>query len=252
MGVGLSVLGLAHDLAYRADKLQAAANALSQYLGPVSSEESRVQLTRQLSRLGFRTTAHADSVIDTLVSLDSEASYLKDVIDQLNRLSSSRREKIEKLDLAEAVKEVAPLLYAVVAGRATITFDLASEQFVRMNRTSLARILINLVTNSVEWKARRLTVRVGPADRERGLNRRRGFDTGLVSLSVLDDGAGMSPKALEHCRDAFVTERSNGTGLGLFVVDKLVRSVSGEVIINSQLGEGTQVLAVIPIYGGHS
>lgn len=257
VGVGVAALGIAHDLAHRAEQLQTAAHALSVYLGPLDSSQSRAHARQQLSRIGLPSRVSVESVVNTLANLDVESGYLNAVVGQLNELSKGKNDgHVLKQDLAPVVRKIVPLLTAIAAGppdgpSAALTTRLAPDLPVHINATSVVRILLNLVMNSVNWKAREILVRLRPAVDERLLLRRGHTDLDrFVSLSVADDGKGMSEVQRLHCLEPFETGRTDGSGLGLFVVDQLARRFGGRVEVFSKPDKGTLVVALLPLSKG--
>jgi signal transduction histidine kinase len=65
-------------------------------------------------------------------------------------------------------------------------------------------------------------------------------------FSVGDDGVGISPAELPHIFDPFFTRRAGGTGLGLAVVDQIVRGHGGHIDVVSLPGEGTRFTIHLP------
>ncbi len=74
-----------------------------------------------------------------------------------------------------------------------------------------------------------------------------GFDldaSGLLSVSVKDDGKGMSPELLERVRSPFVTTRTTRkVGLGIPLLMQNAMASGGGVDIESELGVGTTITA---------
>jgi PAS domain S-box-containing protein len=69
-----------------------------------------------------------------------------------------------------------------------------------------------------------------------------------VVVTVSDTGTGMSPEVLEHIFDPFFTtkEAGKGTGLGLSTVAGIVKNHSGFVLVESEVGKGTQFQVFLP------
>jgi signal transduction histidine kinase len=65
----------------------------------------------------------------------------------------------------------------------------------------------------------------------------------FAALSVVDTGIGMTPEILARARDPFFTTRDVGlgAGLGLSMVDGLVKASGGHLEIESEPGQGTRV-----------
>lgn len=72
-------------------------------------------------------------------------------------------------------------------------------------------------------------------------------------ILVEDTGIGMSAEFLEHLFDPYSRETTfsahpvMGTGLGMPIVRSLVQQMSGEISVESQLGQGTRVMVTLPL-----
>ena len=71
-----------------------------------------------------------------------------------------------------------------------------------------------------------------------------------VTVSVRDQGRGISPEDLEKVKVKFFKGKNSvrGSGIGLAVVDAIVTALGGTVDITSTLGQGTTVLITLPLY----
>jgi len=69
-----------------------------------------------------------------------------------------------------------------------------------------------------------------------------------VCVSVTDTGTGMSPETVQRAFEPFYTtkETGKGTGLGLSQVYGFIKQSGGDVVIQSQLGEGTTIAIYLP------
>jgi signal transduction histidine kinase len=106
----------------------------------------------------------------------------------------------------------------------------------------LAQVLVNLINNALIH---------GMADRAAGtitIGAARGED-GAVTVSVDDDGCGMTPAVREHAFDPFFTTRaqSGGTGLGLDIVLHIVEgALGGALSLRTAPGEGSHFTLHLP------
>lgn len=74
--------------------------------------------------------------------------------------------------------------------------------------------------------------------------------TNYAYISVIDQGTGITPALLNTIREPFVsTKGSNGTGLGLFTVDRIVRQHDGFFEIKSEENQGTVATVYLPASG---
>jgi signal transduction histidine kinase len=68
-----------------------------------------------------------------------------------------------------------------------------------------------------------------------------------VRIEIRDSGHGMEPQVLERALDPFFTTRPSGTGLGLPIVHRIVEAHGGEIVLDSDEGEGTTVTLLVPM-----
>jgi len=100
---------------------------------------------------------------------------------------------------------------------------------------------MNVIENAYEALAGKGRIRVGVENGE--------ADSELedsVGISVEDDGPGMDEETLQRAFIPFFTTKETGTGLGLALCEKLLRSQEGTIQISSKPGEGTLVRIRLP------
>jgi signal transduction histidine kinase len=123
-----------------------------------------------------------------------------------------------------------------IALRCTIASDLP---VVHLDAVQMERVIANVVGNAIKFTPARGTITLSVS--------RAGDD---VVLSVADDGPGMAPHevpgAFEKYRTLSPRSRSDGSGLGLFIVKGIVEAHGGTVGILSTVGQGTLVTMRLP------
>ncbi len=106
----------------------------------------------------------------------------------------------------------------------------------------LSRILSNLVRNACQAIAG-MKGRTEPGRVEVSAWR----EGAVVTISVMDDGPGLPPKARAHLFEAFTgSARRGGTGLGLSIARELARAHGGDVMLAPHEGPGTVFHVIIP------
>ena len=113
------------------------------------------------------------------------------------------------------------------------------------NKTQLAQLTTNLVTNAINYNRTDGQIFVETFVQE---------NEEIVCLKVVDNGVGISEAELPHLFDRFYrgqrTGQSNipGTGLGLAIVKEIVDLHRGEIEVSSQLNEGSTFLVRLPVF----
>lgn len=111
---------------------------------------------------------------------------------------------------------------------------------VRIDDGELLQVFINLITNALQaMEGRgRLTASIKP-------------ESTMVVISLGDTGPGIPQKHLTKIFTPFFTTKppGMGTGLGLYIVDSLVRKAGGTVTVDSEPGKGATFHIRLPVAG---
>jgi len=183
------------------------------------------------------------------VTLINEASsHLLNVVNAVLDVSKMRagtyEGEVEEFRLDEAAK----LTLAIVSREANakaVKLELDLDErigTVHCDRRALQQILINLLSNAVKFTPEG-SVRLAIRQRAQRLH-----------LTVSDTGIGIAPEDLARLGKPFTQVKnahsSQGTGLGLSLVDGLVQASGGSMSIESAPGAGTKVHVSLPVSGG--
>lgn len=110
---------------------------------------------------------------------------------------------------------------------------------ITTDRNMLGQVLTNLVSNAIKFSPEGSDVKMSCTDQG-----------DVFKIAVEDRGIGIPREELDRLYDSFFRASNaaniEGTGLGLFIVNKCVESLNGKVSIDSELGKGTTVSIVIP------
>jgi signal transduction histidine kinase len=174
------------------------------------------------------------------------------LIQQLTNPSLEGPAIVQPASVNQVISEMASLLTRLVGETIEIKTNLAETAgLVKMDAGKVHQIILNLTINAryampnggkITLSTRNYTQRI--ANSERKLNQ----PIPCVEFSVTDTGCGMDKKTLAQVFRPFFTTRprSQGQGLGLTMVQSLVKQAGGEVEIESELGKGTRVTIRIP------
>jgi signal transduction histidine kinase len=145
------------------------------------------------------------------------------------------------------------LLKVSISKHATLEAELGADlPAVHGSAAQIRQVVMNLVANASEALGGRTgrirvttsLVRVGS---NAGVIRAATVPAGdYVKLEVSDTGSGMSPEMQTRIFDPFFTTKSPGHGLGLAVVQGIVRSHFGAMNIVSSASQGTSFEVLLP------
>lgn len=151
---------------------------------------------------------------------------------------------LESFDPKGLLQEVVETL-AEKAATHSVTLDSAagdSDLMMTADRKALRSLLINLLENSID------ACRVDRKKTEhRVLCSLRGGE-GTITFEISDDGIGMDRETREKAFTLFFSSKgSEGTGLGLFIADKIAKAHKGSIKVESELDKGTTFRVAIPV-----
>jgi signal transduction histidine kinase len=183
-----------------------------------------------------------------VTDIHGSGTHLLSVITTILDISKAEAGKLEvnlvALDPRGAVDAVLPLIRgAAEAKRIRLAVDLPEETLLcRADPQALNQILLNLLSNAVKFTLEdgAVTVRLRALARE-------------VELTVHDTGIGIAAEDLPRMMKPFeqvaqgYSRKNGGTGLGLPLVDSLVRLHEGTFHIDSAVGVGTTATVRLPI-----
>ncbi|MEW6262617.1 MAG: response regulator [Thermodesulfobacteriota bacterium] len=154
-----------------------------------------------------------------------------------------KKTEIALLDLAEDVAAVAESKAAQNQVKLVRDFSPNSGKIVA-DPVYLRTALINVLENAVEACAE---------DRSKPYHQVvfsvRSTDQGVVFI-VQDNGPGLDPEVQQNMFNLFFSSKGRqGTGLGLYVTDKVVRQHGGEILVDSAVGQGTRLEIRLPAAG---
>ena len=162
----------------------------------------------------------------------------KQVNDMLLFAKGGDNKVIKPFSIDELVSEFAPMIETALKNNA-IDYHQEVEQdetVVLGNANAIASALSNLVMNAIQisGKASQIDVFFRPVN-------------GELRISVQDNGPGVPAELQSKIMEPFFTTRSQGTGLGLAVVQMVCRAHDGRLELISEEGDGACFTMCIPL-----
>lgn len=161
----------------------------------------------------------------------------------------------EAIDIGQLVLGLSRLLERTLGEGIDIELDLAPDLWVTLvDRSQLESSLLNLAINARDAMPNggRLLIRTRNGRLDKGDHQAERVDEDatrrVVDLSVIDNGAGMSPAVLGKAIQPFFTTKGagHGSGLGLSMVYGFVTQSDGRLDITSEIGKGTNATLRFP------
>jgi two-component system NtrC family sensor kinase len=224
---------------------------------PLSNISSSCQLL--MEELGEATPEQLDS---WLKQIDSETERGRNIVRTLLDFGGQRVFRKQPIGLSSLVDETSSLIDKTLRHyRARLTVNIPADLSLLADKQRIQQLLINLVQNALHAAGEGAHVRISAIACDKGipmipdgaevagnLECISGRDRPFTEILVADDGPGIPPGLLPRVFDPFFTtgEPGQGVGLGLFIVQEIVREHGGCLAIASQPGRGTRVTVLLP------
>ncbi|HUI05571.1 MAG TPA: HAMP domain-containing sensor histidine kinase [Verrucomicrobiae bacterium] len=227
------------DRASRAER-QATAGDASTRVGQnlrnlVHAVRSMARRERNAEHSDAGAKAAFDYIIATTETMDHWVGSLVNVTRPLDLQAC--RQPIEPV-----VRDSFSLLHPLLAERAIKVEIKPAESLpdVQLDRVAFEQALIAVVRNAIDASPDEscITVTMNYGNSE------------MVTVTVHDEGEGMSEEVCKHAFDPFFTKKKDGVGLGLVYAQKIVELHGGKIEIESKPGKGTRVHIHLPPASG--
>jgi PAS domain S-box-containing protein len=210
-----------------------------------------IHIQAELAEMNREDGVSPEEEIQTIKTISIRAS---EIVRQLMIYAGHEKSDSEPLDLSRLVVEMLPLLKISISKSAVLKTDLAGGlPAVLGNEPQIRQVLMNLVLNASDALGDNPgVIRIATAS---GVGGVKGFQVPTnvlpggkhVMLSVSDTGAGIGRDVQARIFDPFFTTKFAGRGLGLAVVQGVVRAHGGTIHLDSTPGQGATFHILWPI-----
>ena len=238
----LAIRSTAKELKLAKLKSDFTATVSHEFRTPLTSIRYMAEL---LQRGRVRDEARKQQYYETITGESERLSRLVENLLDFSKIEAGMKEyRMEETDIAALAADVAGRFRQQAAFK---DFTLETEiedglPVIAADKDSLARAVFNLLDNAVKYSGQNPRV---------VLRAWSGEDS--VNLQVEDHGIGISKPEQKKIFEKFYRSESalesavKGSGIGLPLVEHVVRAHGGKVILESELGKGTQVTLRLPV-----
>jgi signal transduction histidine kinase/DNA-binding response OmpR family regulator/putative methionine-R-sulfoxide reductase with GAF domain len=175
---------------------------------------------------------------------EQELSRLSELVRELVDFSNPTKYQMVKKKINEAVNQALKLVqHDFKRNEITLKTELDDNlPLVAINYNPIIEVLLNLFINAIDAMENggELTVTT-----------RRHIDEVdnrlYVQIRILDSGKGIPAENLDRVFDRYFTTKSTGTGLGLSVVERIIKAHNGKIEVKSKVGRGSTFIINLPV-----
>ncbi|MGB3210441.1 MAG: PAS domain S-box protein [Desulforhopalus sp.] len=184
---------------------------------------------------------------DLLISAEKASIRAKDLTQQLLTFAKGGEPIRESTSLAEIIIDSAA--FVLHGGNVSCTYQLPDDLwYAVVDRGQISQVIQNIVLNSRHAmpKGGKITIscdnvnpKEHPFTHPEPTNR-------FVKISIKDNGIGIHADLLDKIFDPYFSTKQEGSGLGLAITHSIINRHHGHILVNSELGNGTEFTIYLP------
>lgn len=178
------------------------------------------------------------------------AGQAKDLVQQIFTGKNGEANYFKPLEIGPVIASFIEMFRASARKDIAIESHLDVKGKIMTNTAQMNRLLMNLCTNAIQSMpdGGKLIIDIKTVSLDAGIHPMEDY----LMISVSDTGKGIPAEKIGKIFDPYFTTKEKGSGLGLVVVDEIVKKHQGFITCKSIEDEGTTFCVYIPLYKGFS
>lgn len=175
---------------------------------------------------------------DLIAESVSGMERMERIVQDLKKFSRTGKTEHEIADINEGIESILKMAHCELKYKATIHREYGVLPKTTCNIGQLNQVFMNLLVNA------------GHALEKPGqIGIRTWSENDNIYVAISDTGCGIDPEILDRIFDPFFTSKKegDGTGLGLSIAMDIIRSHSGDLMVDSEPGRGSTFTVRIPV-----
>jgi len=167
-----------------------------------------------------------------------EVGRLDQMISQFLRATRPATPQLEPTSVADVLHDTLDFLKPEINDRDILieVETISTIPICSLDRNQIKQAFFNIIRNAIQSMPNGGLLKIELQNNEQ-----------FVGVSFKDSGSGISHEDIAHLFEPYHTTKSDGTGLGLMVVQRIVRDHGGEIDVQSQPGQGTTFTVFLPL-----
>ncbi|MEY4387391.1 MAG: hypothetical protein RLY20_2674 [Verrucomicrobiota bacterium] len=240
----LLAASVAHEIGNPLNALHIHLQLMEREVKKLGNNEWRGTGNKRSTTRNPRPAAH--DTVDTAQKIERYLEVAKGEINRLDYIVTQFLQAIRPTppqlrqgQLNEVVTKTLELLRPELDNRGIIVKEKLARRlpFAPLDAVQLQQALVNLIKNAMQAMTKGGTLSLATGEGSDG-----------VWVSVTDTGCGIDDEHLKRIFEPFYTTKKKGSGLGLMIVQRIVRSHNGRIELDSRAGRGTMFRIWLPLH----
>ena len=248
--LGRLVAGIAHEINNPINFVYGNVDFLGQYMEDLLSvirlledlplsEELRTRIEARKKEIEFEFLVQDSRKL--IRSIRSGAERTASIVQDLKTFSRSGGGELQEIDVIAGIETTLNLLAPILKNRITVEREFAPNlPRLLCNAGHINQVFMNILTNAAQAIHGEGMIKVAIE---------RTADGSGIRVRISDTGSGINPEVMQKMTDPFFTtkEVGEGTGLGLWITENIVRAHGGTLSWKSAAGKGATFTVELPV-----
>ncbi|MBF0568816.1 MAG: GAF domain-containing protein [Nitrospirae bacterium] len=239
--------GIAHEINNPLSFIKTSVSSFQKNLAKVEHFIRHTLLSQELSSSEQTESSHKKNILDAISMMNTKINSsnkgierIMEIVNGLRTFTRLNKTNIEELDMNKCIDEALSMRINKDS-EVMIVREYGQLPPYLCESRSMNQCFYHIIDNAVQAVNDVGTIRVVTAI--------TGVEGELIQIRIEDDGVGMSEDAVKQAFVPFFTtkEVGSGKGLGLAMVDGIIKRHGGKVSIESAEGKGTAITILLPL-----
>jgi two-component system, NtrC family, nitrogen regulation sensor histidine kinase NtrY len=177
-----------------------------------------------------------DKINKTTQTMVEQIDALTEIASAFADFARMPVQKTENVSVTEVINQVIDL-FSMNQNAEIVWLKPNKELYVTVDRNSLLRVFNNLIKNALQALE---GISQGKVEIEMT------EDGNSVVVKISDNGKGMTVEQSQRVFTPYFTTKTSGTGIGLSIVNNIIRAMQGEISFETETGKGTTFTLRLP------
>jgi PAS domain S-box-containing protein len=183
---------------------------------------------------------NSDEISDIKEQIENQRNIVEigiNLVSNLLAYSRSQKNEYNEFSPADSVNMVLNILNRNIEKNG-ISIEKHHDSKIKMHgdQGRFTQIIMNIIANSIESMEDGGTLSLSMS-----------LQNQTVEILCKDTGIGIPEDQIDHIFELLYTTKEQGSGLGLFIANKIVNDIGGELNVKSKLNEGTEMIVRLPL-----
>ena len=221
---------------HRKDKISAMGELARGVAHEIRNPLNAISMIAQRFEFEFEPKDDTETYKSLAKTIVSETLRVNHIIKQFLEFARPPQLDINSNRLDLCVKESVELIETKAKSQGiTVETQIPNEIVMNFDNQKIKQALINILQNSIEAMPKGGQLCVSLSETSDG-----------ISISIKDNGVGISPEHQSKIFNLYFTNKQNGNGLGLSIVHQIISEHNGRIEVISAQEKGTEFIITLP------